>query len=53
MEYGTESVVNVRDYRSVSDTDRPNMLRLFVIYELPFGRGRALGGSMRLPTGGS
>jgi hypothetical protein len=43
MEYNAASVVNERHYRSVSDIDRPQIFRLFATYELPFGRGRALG----------
>jgi len=43
MEYNATSVVNERHYRCVSDQDRPQMLRLFVTYDLPFGHRRALG----------
>ncbi len=43
MEYNATSVVNERRYRCVSDVDRPQMFRLFVNYELPVGRRRALG----------
>jgi hypothetical protein len=44
MEYNAASVINERHYRCVSDVDRPQMLRLFVTYELPVGRRRAVGG---------
>jgi hypothetical protein len=43
MQYEMTSVINERDYRSVSEVDRPNMFRLFATYELPFGRSRAVG----------
>jgi len=43
MEYNATSVINERRYRCVSDVDRPQMFRLFVNYELPVGRRRAVG----------
>jgi hypothetical protein len=35
--------VNERHYRTVAETDRPHMFRVFATYDLPLGRGRAFG----------
>ncbi|MBM3746006.1 MAG: TonB-dependent receptor [Acidobacteria bacterium] len=43
LEYDPYSLVNERHYRTVSDVDRPQVLRLFATCELPVGRKRALG----------
>ncbi len=43
MEYLATSVINERHYRSVSDVDHPQIMRLYATYELPVGRRRALG----------
>ncbi len=44
MLYYQYSAVNSRPHwRSVSPIDLPHMVRVFAIYELPFGRGRTLG----------
>ncbi len=36
----TTSLVNERHYRTLSGMDRPHMMNLALVYELPFGRGR-------------
>ncbi len=44
MLYYQYSAVNSRPtWRAVSPIDTPHMIRAFAVYELPFGRGRALG----------
>lgn len=40
---------DTRPYRSISDFDRPQILTLSGVYELPFGRGRRFGASMSKP----
>jgi hypothetical protein len=43
MQYQEYSAVNVRKWRTISPIDYPNMLNVFVTYELPFGRGKQQG----------
>ena len=43
LQYYQYSAVNVRKWRTVTEFDKPHLLRLFATYELPFGRGRAVG----------
>jgi hypothetical protein len=43
MQYQEYSAVNVRKWRTISPIDYPNMLNVFVTYELPFGRGKQWG----------
>jgi len=46
LQYLQSSSVNVRKWRTVTaEIDRPHMVRMFAVYDLPFGRGRALGKS--------
>jgi len=50
LQYQQASEVNVRhNNRTVTAIDRTHMFRLFTTYELPFGRGRALGKSWARP----
>jgi hypothetical protein len=42
-----ESLVNQRHYRTVAGLDRPHNLRVFATYDLPVGKGRAVGGTWR------
>jgi hypothetical protein len=46
MDNYTTSIVNERHYRTVSELDIPQTMRLAVVYELPFGRGKPLGSSL-------
>jgi hypothetical protein len=41
----TTSLVNTRPYRGISTLDRPQVMRLASMYELPFGPGKPIGGS--------
>jgi hypothetical protein len=41
----TTSWVNTRDYRSVSGLDRRHVMRVAVLYELPFGPGKSFASS--------
>jgi len=43
MQYLQYSAVNVRKWRTVSPLDYPHMFNLFLTYQLPVGRGQALG----------
>ena len=44
MQYFQTSSVNVRhNTRTVSEIDIPNMVNLFLTYQMPFGRGRTYG----------
>jgi hypothetical protein len=42
----TTSVVNERHYRTVSSLDLRNVMRLSLVYDLPFGPGRSLGAGL-------
>jgi hypothetical protein len=46
MYYDQTSVVNVRKYRTVAATDYPNMFRVFVTYDVPFGRNKTFGSQL-------
>jgi len=46
IEYTAGSLVNERHYRTVPETDFPHIFRFFSTYDLPIGRGRALGGAL-------
>jgi hypothetical protein len=41
--YEQYSAVNERHYRTVAETDRPHMLRVFATYDLPLGHGHSFG----------
>jgi len=43
MQYLQYSAVNVRKWRTVSPLDYPQMFNLFLTYQLPVGRGQAVG----------
>jgi hypothetical protein len=43
MYFDVQSIVNSRFYKSVTDTDRPHVARLFLTADLPFGRKRHFG----------
>lgn len=43
MQYFQYSSVNVRKWRTVSPLDYPHIFNLFLTYQLPVGRGQALG----------
>ncbi|HEY2932543.1 MAG TPA: carboxypeptidase regulatory-like domain-containing protein [Acidobacteriota bacterium] len=45
IERNTTSVVNPRNYRSVSDQDFRHVMRLAVVYEMPFGPGKSFAAS--------
>jgi hypothetical protein len=47
----TTSVVNERRYRTVSEFDLTHVARLSLVYELPFGPGKAMGSSLKGPLG--
>ncbi len=40
IENNLTSLVNKRYYRCISDMDRPHMMNLAFVYDLPFGKGR-------------
>ncbi|MFB3829457.1 MAG: carboxypeptidase regulatory-like domain-containing protein [Bryobacteraceae bacterium] len=42
IENNITSLVNTRYYRCISDMDRPYMMNLAFVYDLPFGRGKLL-----------
>jgi hypothetical protein len=45
----TSSLINNRPYRGIASTDYPHQLRIAAVYQLPFGRGKAIGSSSRGP----
>jgi len=46
----TTTIINERpQWRGIASNDRPHRLRLAFVYQLPFGRGKALGRSLRGP----
>ncbi len=46
----TTSIVNERHYRTVSEFDLRHVMRLSIVYELPFGPGKAIGSSLTGPV---
>jgi len=42
----TTSIVNERHYRTVSENDLPQVMRLSLVYNLPFGPGKGLGAGL-------
>ncbi len=42
IENNITSLVNTRHYRGISDSDRPHLVNLAFVYDLPFGPGRPL-----------
>ncbi|MEK7405594.1 MAG: TonB-dependent receptor [Acidobacteriota bacterium] len=46
IDNNTTSVINERHYRTVSEYDVAQVMRLAVVYELPFGPGKALGSTL-------
>lgn len=51
IENNITSLVNTRHYRSISSLDRPHVVNMALVYDLPFGKGRWIGGDMRGITG--
>ena len=50
MVYTMDSLINRRDNnRTISAIDRPHIFRTNITYDLPFGRGYAIGGNWRAP----
>ena len=47
MENNITSLVNTRHYRSISALDRPHVVNVAGVYDLPFGHGRALAGGSK------